>query len=187
MKRIIFLFFLLLITLTSFSQSWRTSDGTVQHWTDLFSPITWPVTSHITCLDSNKDYVLDTIGLPQRSLFNTLNHVFVENGVIGATGATGSTGATGNNGINGKNGPTGPTGADGSLNAWGLTGNTGTNSGTNYIGTTDNNSVVFKSNATKMFELDSMGNISGWEIQYCLIAITLLNLVQTFLPVNLEL
>ncbi len=75
-----------------------------------------------------------------------------EQGKIGPTGATGATGSTGANGTNGATGATGPTGADGALNAWGLTGNSGTSSTINFIGTTDNQSLVFKVNNQK----------SGW-------------------------
>ncbi|NTW32459.1 MAG: hypothetical protein HGB12_07520, partial [Bacteroidetes bacterium] len=69
---------------------------------------------------------------------------------IGPTGATGAAGATG---------ATGVTGAAGSLNAWGLTGSTGTNTGTNFIGTTDNFSLGFRTNNIKRMIIDSMGNV----------------------------
>lgn len=42
---------------------------------------------------------------------------------------------------------------------WSLTGNTGLNSGTNYIGTTDNVSVRFKSNGSERMILDSNGRL----------------------------
>lgn len=39
----------------------------------------------------------------------------------------------------------------GATTAWSLTGNSGTTPGTNFIGTTDNNDVVFKRNSTEVF------------------------------------
>ena len=42
--------------------------------------------------------------------------------------------------------------------AWSLTGNSGTTSGTNFLGTTDNVSLRFRSNNTERMVLDSMGN-----------------------------
>lgn len=97
----------------------------------------------------------------------------------GSNGATGATGATGPMGLQGPAGPAGtngqgiPTGGttgqvlakvngtdyntqwvtpNGS-SGWGLTGNAGTNSGTNFIGTTDNQALVFRTN-----------NVSRWQI-----------------------
>jgi len=43
--------------------------------------------------------------------------------------------------------------------SWSLTGNTGTNFGTNFIGTTDLKSLLFKTNATQGMVLDSLGNV----------------------------
>ncbi|MDD5570761.1 MAG: hypothetical protein PHD97_06335, partial [Bacteroidales bacterium] len=39
------------------------------------------------------------------------------------------------------------------LNAWGLTGNTGTTAGTNFIGTSDNKSIVFKTNNNEIMRM----------------------------------
>ena len=80
-------------------------------------------------------------------------------GTNGSTGATGATGATGTAGTNGSNGATGPTGADGALNAWGLLGNSGTSPSTNFIGTTDNTSLVFKTNNTENARLNAIGDL----------------------------
>ncbi len=66
--------------------------------------------------------------------------------INGATGPTGAAGPTGVAGAAGVTGPTGATGAAGSDNAWGLTGSTGTNPSTNFIGTTNNQPMVFKTN-----------------------------------------
>jgi hypothetical protein len=41
---------------------------------------------------------------------------------------------------------------------WSLTGNTGTGSGTNFIGTTDNTSLKFRTNGIQGMVLDSLGN-----------------------------
>src|SRR5882724_11591217 len=43
--------------------------------------------------------------------------------------------------------------------SWSLTGNTGTNSGTNFLGTTDLKSLRFRSNGTQVMVLDSLGNV----------------------------
>jgi hypothetical protein len=45
-----------------------------------------------------------------------------------------------------------------SSNAWALLGNSGTNSGVNFIGTTDNTSLTFRTNDISHAELDSTGN-----------------------------
>ncbi len=47
-----------------------------------------------------------------------------------------------------------------SMNAqWSLTGNAGTTPGTNFIGTTDNRDLVFKTNGTEKMKVDISGNI----------------------------
>jgi predicted transcriptional regulator len=43
--------------------------------------------------------------------------------------------------------------------SWSLTGNTGTNSGTNFLGTTDLKSLRFKTNGAQGLVLDSLGNV----------------------------
>lgn len=80
-------------------------------------------------------------------------------GATGITGATGSTGDTGSTGSTGDTGSTGATGADGALNAWSLTGNAGTNGAINFIGSTDNVSLRFRTNNTQKMLIDSLGNI----------------------------
>ena len=67
-------------------------------------------------------------------------------GPAGPAGATGATGPAGPAGPAGATGPAGPQGLPGSANAWGLTGNASTNPNTNFIGTTDNQDIVFKRN-----------------------------------------
>jgi hypothetical protein len=47
-----------------------------------------------------------------------------------------------------------------SSNWWGLTGNTGTVAGTNYVGTTDNNDLVFKANNTEKLRITA----SSWNL-----------------------
>ena len=80
-------------------------------------------------------------------------------GPTGLTGLTGATGATGVTGPTGFTGPTGPTGADGALNAWSQLGNTGTNAGTNFIGTTDANDFVIRTNNTEKMRVSSSGKV----------------------------
>ncbi|HET6401847.1 MAG TPA: hypothetical protein VFH95_10655, partial [Candidatus Kapabacteria bacterium] len=48
-----------------------------------------------------------------------------------------------------------PTGGTG----WGLTGNSGTTEGTNFIGTTDNADLVFKTNSTEAMRIENTGEI----------------------------
>lgn len=43
--------------------------------------------------------------------------------------------------------------------SWSLLGNSGTSSGTHYIGTTDNTSLKFRTNAVQRFMIDSLGNV----------------------------
>jgi hypothetical protein len=44
--------------------------------------------------------------------------------------------------------------------SWGLTGNAATVSGTNFLGTTDNTSLKFRTNNTQRFIVDSLGNVA---------------------------
>ncbi len=77
-------------------------------------------------------------------------------GVLGVTGISGTTGATGASGFNGS---TGATGLDGALNAWSLTGNTSTSTSTNYIGTTDNAGLPFRTNGIQRMIIDPFGKV----------------------------
>lgn len=81
------------------------------------------------------------------------------NGITGITGVTGSTGITGTTGITGNTGATGMTGATGADlgTHWTLTGNAATLPGTNFIGTTDNQDFVLKTNATERIRVLSNG------------------------------
>jgi hypothetical protein len=74
-------------------------------------------------------------------------------GNTGSTGVTGPPGPTGANstvpgptGSQGSTGVTGTTGPTGGNNAWLLTGNSGTNSGIDFIGTTDTAALIIKVN-----------------------------------------
>jgi len=85
-------------------------------------------------------------------------------GVTGATGLTGAgnTGNTGATGTNGNNGSTGTTGATGATGAdlgthWTVTGNAGTTPATNFIGTTDLNDFVLKTNALERMRIKNNG------------------------------
>jgi hypothetical protein len=49
------------------------------------------------------------------------------------------------------------TGAGG--DSWSLTGNSGTNPSTNFLGTTDNQSLVLKTNGTERMRIDASGNV----------------------------
>ncbi len=107
------------------------------------------------------------------------------NGDTGPTGATGATGAgvTGPTGNTGSTGGTGATGANGANSivglffstngalslqtdvqvytttekAWLTTGNAGTSSSTNFIGTTNPRSLVFRTNSVERMRIDSNG------------------------------
>jgi len=75
---------------------------------------------------------------------------YVCNGAVGPTGPVGATGPAG---------PTGPTGPSGALNAWSLTGNAGTNPATNFIGTTDAQDWVVRTNNIERGRIMSNGNV----------------------------
>jgi len=81
-------------------------------------------------------------------------------GATGVTGTTGATGITGTTGATGATGVTGTTGTDGALNAWSLLGNTGTHAETNFVGTTDVNDFVIKTNNIEKVRVSSTGNVS---------------------------
>jgi hypothetical protein len=98
-------------------------------------------------LDANNNGILDL------SEINATLTKYVCNGATGATGASGATGPTGATGPQGLQGP------PGSQNAWGLTGNSGTNPTTNFIGTTDAQDWVIKTNNTERMRVSSGGNI----------------------------
>jgi len=86
-------------------------------------------------------------------------------GITGTSGATGSTGATGVTGITGASGSTGYTGITGNTGAsgadlgthWTITGNAGTAPGANFMGTTDNQHLVFKTNGTERMRILNTG------------------------------
>ncbi len=50
-------------------------------------------------------------------------------------------------------------GTPGSLNAWALLGNAGTDSTLNFVGTTDNNPLIFKTNNTEKIRVTTAGNV----------------------------
>ncbi len=99
-------------------------------------------------------------------------------GYTGITGATGPTGNTGNTGLTGATGPTGNTGNTGltgatgsagpnpttpaqatSLNVWATIGNAGINSTNNFLGTTDAQDLVFRTNNLPRMRLLSGGQL----------------------------
>lgn len=82
-------------------------------------------------------------------------------GITGATGPTGATGATGatGTGATGATGATGPIGPTGSSTGWLLTGNSGTNAASNFVGTTDNVALRFRTNNTERLSITNTGNV----------------------------
>jgi hypothetical protein len=92
-------------------------------------------------------------------------------GPIGPQGLTGSTGPTGPQGlqgdpgpigpqgIQGAVGPQGPAGTPGSTDAWSRIGNAGTNPTSNFLGTTDSQDLVFRTNNLERFRLLANGNL----------------------------
>jgi hypothetical protein len=81
---------------------------------------------------------------------------YVCNGAIGPQGPIGLPGIQGPAGVAGPQGPAGPSGA---LNAWSLTGNAGTNPTTNFIGTTDAQDWVIKTNNIERMRVLSGGRV----------------------------
>ncbi len=83
-------------------------------------------------------------------------------GANGAQGPTGPTGANGTNGATGSQGPTGATGPTGSFttNAWLILGNAGTTPATNFIGTTDNQSFVVRTNNNERMRVLNTGQVA---------------------------
>lgn len=65
-------------------------------------------------------------------------------GATGAQGPQGIPGPAGATGATGAQGPTGPQGPPGSTNGWSLTGNAGTDPATQFLGTTDAQSLLFR-------------------------------------------
>jgi len=84
-------------------------------------------------------------------------------GATGATGAQGPAGPAGPQGLTGPQGPVGPQGPAGSADAWSRTGNSGTSSGTNFIGTVDNQAFAIRSNNKRVaqFEVRAVGGPGG--------------------------
>jgi hypothetical protein len=97
-------------------------------------------------------------------------------GLTGATGATGLTGAQGPTGVVNSltmnnsgsgassgstfNGTSAVTLSYNTIGSWGLSGNTGTTVGTNFIGTTNNVGLSFKTNNTEQMRLQSSGQLT---------------------------
>jgi len=80
-------------------------------------------------------------------------------GPAGVAGPQGPQGPAGPIGATGSQGPQGPAGPSGALNAWSLTGDAGTNPATNFIGTTDAQDWVIKTNNTESMRVMSNGNV----------------------------
>jgi len=88
----------------------------------------------------------DPAGGTNYSITGTSELLSVPYALFSASGTPGPAGPQGPQGEPGPQGPQGPAGNDGAENAWGLNGNSGTSPTTNFIGTTDDNDVVFKIN-----------------------------------------
>ena len=84
---------------------------------------------------------------------------YVCNGAVGPQGPIGLPGIQGPAGVAGPTGPQGPAGPSGALNAWSLTGNAGTNPATNFIGTTDAQDWVVKTNNIERMRVLSGGRV----------------------------
>ena len=104
-------------------------------------------------------------------------------GIPGPTGPQGVQGPQGSTGPQGVQGPTGPSGSESynltftsnpngtfsltddggtlttSSGAWLTTGNSGTNPGTNFVGTVDNQDLVFRTNNTEKMRVRANGDI----------------------------
>lgn len=79
-------------------------------------------------------------------------------GSAGATGPAGPQGIAGPQGLQGEVGPQGTPGTGGSGNpAWELTGNAATNPATNFLGTTDNNPLVMRTNNIERARINTSG------------------------------
>jgi uncharacterized protein (TIGR02145 family) len=78
-------------------------------------------------------------------------------GVAGINGSNGAQGIQGLQGPIGLTGPQGPQGIDGATNAWGLNGNSNTQSAINFLGTIDDNDLVFKTFGTEKMRITSDG------------------------------
>ena len=98
---------------------------------------------------------ISNFSVKTRSLFSATAPITYNNGLIGITQASATTNgylsSTDWNTFNNKSD---------SSNAWSVKGNAGTNSGINYIGTQDNTSLRFKTNATQGVILDSLQNVA---------------------------
>ncbi len=90
-----------------------------------------------------------------RSLFSATAPITYSNGVIGSTqSGTSSNGylsSTDWNTFNNK---------ANAANVWSITGNSGINPVSNFLGTTDNKSLRFRTNNTQRMKVDSVGNIA---------------------------
>jgi Collagen triple helix repeat (20 copies)/Chaperone of endosialidase len=75
-------------------------------------------------------------------------------GASGPAGANGPTGATGPLGAAGPAGPTGIQGPIGTVDGWSLTGNSGTTAGTDFIGSTDNQSIEIHTNGARVMHYE---------------------------------
>jgi hypothetical protein len=106
-------------------------------------------------------------------------------GLQGLQGPTGATGPQGPIGLTGPVGPQGPQGIPGSQDAWSLTGNAGTNPVTNFIGTTDAQDWVIKTNNTERMRVNSTGNVGIGATPNASAKLEVSSTTQGFLPPRL--
>ncbi len=104
---------------------------------------------------SGTSYVLnDAVGYNGASYFCIL----ATSGTTNPASATSNWALLASQGAQGPAGPTGPQGPAGPAGSgWGLTGNATTNPSTNFIGTTDNQNLIFKTNSVERLRLETNG------------------------------
>ena len=116
-----------------------------------FSNINWPVGPYYL------EILLDTtasasnyVSMGSTQLMAVPYALYAKNSGNGPPGAQGPQGVQG---------PAGPPGVAGSMDAWSRIGNAGTVAGTNFLGTTDNQDLVVKTNNLERFRITSGGSI----------------------------
>ncbi len=109
--------------------------------------------------DANGNGILDAGEIVLALTKYVCNGAVGPQGPIGLPGIQGPVGVAGPTGPAGVAGPQGPAGPSGALNAWSLTGNAGTNPATNFIGTTDAQDWVMRTNNIERARIMSNGNM----------------------------
>jgi hypothetical protein len=102
------------------------------------------------------DIVTFTSGVNISDSFTTGSFPITINGSTGTTGQI----------LTSQGGAAAPTWEDSSTSGWGLTGNAGTAPGTDFIGTTDNQDLVFKTNNAEQLRFKSTEGSGNIETSY---------------------